>query len=945
VTDTRAFFERARQEADRYGPDDWVFARELLQNARDAGATRVGFETEEREGKTLLRCRDDGSGMTLEHARRYLFSLYTSSKDGQPKQAGRFGVGFWSVLRFSPNRITIRSRTHSDAGFGICLDLDRNVALPASPLEQVGTEIVLERDGSPDGQLERRTTDAVKQNGRFLRTLDRQPLYILVNGRAVNGHFALPAPSVTFEGKGYRGVVGLGAAPRVELFSRGLRVRTAAALDNLLSTSHQTNRTRVVFPEMPGGLAPQAILDSEDIELLLDRSEAREQKSLIGLVKTAERHLAQLVERQLTLLHPEPWWQRFRSITGTGLRKGAPVMTLAVVVVAAFMLAQRLTASENTATFRSTPTAASSEYAYRDLARHYHGPRVDRLGSPEDERISLALHYQPGETLRHFAALRFDRFESDGNPIKPVSSTLPSAFPVEKKCEHDCLHIALQLAAEPGPLRLPLAINHTLVGPVEIDGKAHSVFQTAEGLPALWLKKPTRGTLTYRSTLVQTPRDNSRPSSVQGIPTNVLRIVARSRRLPPAERVALLVGAVQHHIRYDRSSAIATRHLDAQAGGTGFLERTFAIGAGDCDVQNAVLAVLLQKAGLRSRLSAGYVGIAGQAAPLAHAWAESLFPDGKWRVADASLRSVATPTARGASRGTGEAEKADVETEMAAPIAADRVVTIPTPSTAAEARRLPVVPLALGIVVLTGTAMAWRLRPRRAPQFALDSDSNLPALIAAALAEPHLFRRFEGLFHHHLVPTIGGPDLSIDEARQLASQSRLYCATADNAFMDQKGHTRHRVVDADDAIGARVARHLGAIDLDGWQSILANFVSHPLLSRVEELFADQNVPIRLGIADSASTPEITFINGIAKLPALKGNQSHHAMLVALDARSSWVPLLQSQFHLFPDTTVFTLVDRILAVLGLPRTVASTLLATSAHQAVIGAEPVQQEGRS
>ncbi len=934
---SRAFFERARQEANRYGPDDWVFARELLQNARDAGATNVEIETEEREGNSLLRCRDDGSGMTLEHARRYLFSLYTSSKDGQPSQAGRFGVGFWSVLRFSPNRITIRSRTQLDGGFGICLDLDRNVALPTSPLEQVGTEILLERDGTPDGQLQRRATDALKQNGRFLRTLDRKPLNILVNGCAVNERFALPVPSVTFEGKGFRGVVGLGAAPRIELFSRGLRVRAAASLDDLLSSSHHTDHNRVVFPEMPGGLAPQAILDSEDIELLLDRSEARDQKRLVRLVKSAERQLARLIERQLSLLHPEPRWEKFRTVAGTGLRKAAPVMTLAVVVVAAFMLAQRLTAGDDPPAYRNTTpterasavTATGNAFAYRDLARRYHGPRVDLLGSAEDERLAVALQYQPREKLRHFAALRFDQFASDGQPIKPEPATLPSGFPVQTQCDHDCVLISLQLAAEPGPLRVPLPINHTLVGPVEIDGKMHAVFQTAEGLPALLLKRPTRGMLTYRSTLVQTPLLHNHPPSVNGIPPDVLRIVARSKHLSPPDRLALLVGVVRDHIRYDRSSAIAARHLDAQIKGAGFLERTFSIGAGDCDVQNAVLAVLLQQTGLRSRLSAGYVGINGQAAPLAHAWAEALFPDGQWRVADASLRSEATVAA------------ADTETETAPPVETESIGSLPATTTVEKARRLPLVPLAFGIVVLTGMAMAWRLRPRQVPQFALDPESNLPALVAAALAEPHLFRRFAGLFHHHLVPTLAGLDLSIDEARQLANQSRLFCATEETTFIDQKGHARHRVIDANDAIGARVARHLGAVDLDGWQRALAEFVSHPLLSRVEELFAAHGVTVRIGIADSVSASGITYMNGIAKLPPL---QSHHGMLIALDARSGWVPHLQSQFHQSPNATAFTLIDRILAAVGLPKAVASTLLATGAHDAVLSGEPGQIEDR-
>src|SRR5690606_10568397 len=107
VPDFRA---RARAEADRYGPDPWVFVRELLQNARDAGATEVAFLAESRARRWLLPCRDDGEGMTFAHAKRYLFSLYASSKEERSDQVGRFGVGFWSVLRFEPERITIRSR-------------------------------------------------------------------------------------------------------------------------------------------------------------------------------------------------------------------------------------------------------------------------------------------------------------------------------------------------------------------------------------------------------------------------------------------------------------------------------------------------------------------------------------------------------------------------------------------------------------------------------------------------------------------------------------------------------------------------------------------------------------------------------------------------------------------------------------------------------------------
>lgn len=88
------FRGRARVEADRYGPDPWVFVRELLQNARDAGATAVEILVAEEAGQLRVEVRDDGEGMSYEHARRYLFALYASSKESRVDQAGRFGVGF-----------------------------------------------------------------------------------------------------------------------------------------------------------------------------------------------------------------------------------------------------------------------------------------------------------------------------------------------------------------------------------------------------------------------------------------------------------------------------------------------------------------------------------------------------------------------------------------------------------------------------------------------------------------------------------------------------------------------------------------------------------------------------------------------------------------------------------------------------------------------------------
>src|SRR5688572_19828766 len=116
------FLARALQEAARYGSDSWIFVRELLQNARDAGASRATFRCEESGGVSRVSCLDDGEGMTFDHARRYLFTLYASSKEESGKAAGRFGVGFWSVLRFQPERIVIRSWPAKGEPWEVVLD-------------------------------------------------------------------------------------------------------------------------------------------------------------------------------------------------------------------------------------------------------------------------------------------------------------------------------------------------------------------------------------------------------------------------------------------------------------------------------------------------------------------------------------------------------------------------------------------------------------------------------------------------------------------------------------------------------------------------------------------------------------------------------------------------------------------------------------------------------
>ena len=90
-----------------YGDDPWFFLRELAQNSRDAGARsiRVSAETTA-PGTETLTFADDGRGMTLAHARRFLFRLYRLGQGRETRRRpARYGIGFWTILRFQPAAI------------------------------------------------------------------------------------------------------------------------------------------------------------------------------------------------------------------------------------------------------------------------------------------------------------------------------------------------------------------------------------------------------------------------------------------------------------------------------------------------------------------------------------------------------------------------------------------------------------------------------------------------------------------------------------------------------------------------------------------------------------------------------------------------------------------------------------------------------------------------
>ena len=976
------FRARAQVEAERYGPDAWIFVRELLQNARDAGASAAEISVEEEDGQVRITFVDDGEGMSFEHARRYLFALYASSKERAGDQVGRFGVGFWSILRFEPVRITIRSRPRAGGeAWELALGGDLATAVRRTPEMAPGTAVVLERGGG-DGAVARRVRDAAWQNARFLtRKGERgQPLQVRVNGELQNAPFELPPPSSAFRRGSLRGVVGLGSAARVELFSRGLRVRSAASLDDFVSArGRHSDRSRVHFAEIPGRLAPQAILESDHLELMLSRADARENRSLRRLVGLAQRELARLVDRQLDAARPLPFWQRWALALRLRLRASLFLRTavaaavgagLAVVISLALWgdrLGERLwgagragagagagaggvagAPAEAGALRVAGPAVGPSRVGpYGDLAGLYRGPQVDTLEGGSDAATDLT--YEPGEGRPHFTALIIERFDASGVPVTSMPRGALSPY-VGPRCGGEgCLEVQVTIAAREGLVRIPVPTGHRLdPASLRLDERPRRVFASLHDEPLLVVERPIEGALRYTTVPAAPSHRSWTPAGAEALPEELRAFARGLRRRPHAERVQRLVEEVGRRVRYSVEPEVAAAHREARRAGDNLFARTLAIGRGDCDVQNALLVALLQEAGVEARLAIGYVGFGGDVSPWLHAWAEHRRGDGPWEVADASAAqgpiALAAPPTSGptalaadetASGGgpsspagdTGaEVDPASSGAEVAAR-AGDDATSAPT-ETDESRRTLGVLGILLGVVGVGVVGVGVQRRVRR--EVVLEGSQDLSRLLQGVLQHPDAFRGMPAVFQRPLVPLARGAAISLDDARDLARAGRLFRTRARAPLAAEAIAAGTAVLDEGVADARVVADALGAIDLDGWDALLAAAVPSPLVAAVNAHLDAIGEPWHLLVARDlgkrARTLDMTLLR-------LRGHPLRGRRVLVVDAADPWLRDAADALGRAPAAARFAALDAIADHLDLAPEQRARLLAGAARDAL------------
>ena len=912
------FRRRAFHEARRYGGDAWVFVRELLQNSRDAGAGRVDLFVERRDGVDRIVCRDDGCGMSFDHARRYLFTLYASSKNGRSDTAGRFGIGFWAVLRFDPDEVVVRSAPESEQGWQLRMSGDlKEIELSESSIAD-GTEIELTRTARGNDPVAA-VWDAVQRDARHLRDGKSEILEVWVNSSRATAEIELDPPSLSFARSGRRVAVSLTDLPRVDLLAHGLRVRTTATLDELLTRPDRRRRWSSSTPE---GLVPRVILDSRRLHVLMARGDARTDRELRHLVAIGRRGVRHLVRGQLDRGAGLGWFRRagmrcLEVVTARWARRFA----VGLVLMAAFAAGIWWLAgkgpdrkiglwprrTETIAQIRLRPGAILQAEA----VDRYRGPAVDSL---EALPARVALRYLPSDAEPLLSVFRVITLANDGRVVQPVPSKGLRPY-LGAACNASCLDIVLDLDGVSGGVRLPVPTGH-LLDPASLllEGVSGVLWAATDGGPLLVVDTPG-GRVRYRTGAgfeSQPVIGGSWPS----LPKVADDVALRLRSLEVDEAAREARDWVRRQVVYDTSERTVDRHRAATREKLPFAERCLAIGAGDCDVQNALLAAILARADISVRLAVGFVGAGGRALPGLHAWVEYRGESGAWRAIDASRGASASSLPQRPPAVTGSPHG---ETEEEIPT---RTGARSTPPIGVWGRAASGIALAL---VLAAVGIPWAVRRRwNVSSVRRDPTVDLAGLLRGALARPETYQEVPAIFARRVVPVLGSSTISLDRARSLSRRGRLAVSFCSSELARRAVATGLPVINGSRPEGEAVATTLGAIDLDRWDGIVRRSEEHPLTellkraaSRVGETW---NVVIGSGLAD--------------EVVVLDGRLAGRRRVVVVDNGSALWDLAVELAADHPSMAVFLLADQVVERLRISQNRKRRLLSSLAAETVM-----------
>jgi hypothetical protein len=775
-----------------YGKDPWFFIRELAQNSRDAGAASIHVTVKYTPGKEeVLIFEDDGMGMSYDHAVRYLFRLYASSKTREKYAAGMFGIGFWTVLKFEPASIVIQSRCKNKS-WGVRVDSELNTIDVPGDMPHTGTRITLTRppQETSERRLARKTEEALRRYCLYLRRNNRSadPLPVYFSGQNITRPMKLPGPvSLNFKKGSVEGAVGLGPRPGVHLYARGLPVFEGNTLDEL---SHippaggGRGRKRKEL-DVAQGLAPVFLLNGNHLEVNISRRRVIDNRNLEKVRKIAEQALGEMVELAADCVSPRGLPRQFTDMIKRALSsvsrsffKTLVISLLLILPLEVFLLTSFLgnSARKNSSALLSIQV----EKAY------YPGATVRKPGAGKP----LTLSYSPAGDVM-FKLFTADRYTVEAGFMRAVDRDGEKAesapFP-PVRCSSGGIDVQLEIPG-PGRIFLPQAVqpgttptsaNWYAVDPSSItinknpappgSARFYSSGEAVAGIPA-------GGVIRYRCCPVGkapglTPEKRRRLTRLPGdlgLPGEIEQELAALRQsaAPVRQKVEKALELTTTLLKYDVSTETVNKYKNARSEKQrDWFRSVTAIGTGDCDILNGLTTLFLRKMDVPARLVIGALGENGKILPGLHAWVEYFDHRDRQNIVDATL--LASPLNNGAAgKQPGRGRRTALEEKLNL------------------SRQSVVYFLAAVIVFLLFIFFVVLVRLKRSsrsfqPEVLTQVREDLAGMVLHDLLHPGAWGREQGIRNFKLIPTIDGKLVSLRQALKMAEKQRLFTVTRRN---------------------------------------------------------------------------------------------------------------------------------------------------------------------
>jgi len=788
-----------------YIDDSWVFLRELAQNSRDAGAFEIRIDPGGNgSGTEVIIFSDNGKGMTYKEARKYLFRLYSSSKLKEKASVGMYGIGFWTVMKYQPDTIIIESYSDEEDKWAVSLDKELNHKRVECKLEKFGTRVTLIRE-KHFSEYETFCSELEKGVIKFCRFIGRKNgrkknLPVVFMGKVISEELRYDeGVTLKYGGRNFEGIVGLGKVPEVTFYIGGILAWEGYTLDevSLLENEKEEN------DYTKSGIAPVFLINGRNLKVNMSRKELIADNSLKSIIKSSEKSLKELVQMCSDHAYPRTKIKKmfsavknlYRSISSSYWK--IILITLILIIPAEFYLLKKLFPVGGSVV--SFPDVVSTA-----LYKQY-SATVDMLG----KGVIADVRYSPKNDilLRMFTAPVYDRKKGF---IRNVEEKYINLRKSNFKSEDD--YKVSIFIKNGGDIFLPYPIGYIVnEESIKISSEESIRLRKSDSGEFVLNVQGLNKMLKYTCTLDERVDDSFLDSKYLKFPgyvrfsNDIEKVIHELFYLSIDSKIEKAVKLTNILVKYDSSEGTAEYFKNFKKSEE-WIVKVLEIGAGDCDVINGVLCLILRKSGVRSRLVIGLVGEKGFVKPQIHSWVE--YFDKKWKNIDATINS----------------NDSDVKKVLNTP----STFILEDKSDRSE-NKIKILPMILKVLFLLLILSVFPLvlffrekfikekekRGKLNPKNKIKARRDIIEIGKSYLLDPKLWNYNFNIVEQEIITTVSGKNISMKRGLKLLKEGKLFFGRTGNPLVDALKNSNEFIVDSENIIQYPIIKlFYGLIDLN-----------------------------------------------------------------------------------------------------------------------------------